>query len=263
LRSGDFWTRYRTVRALGHAEESAAPHALRLAELAVEDASSLVRHEAARALGALGADACPHAAALAAALGDEEMLVRRDAAKALAAMRPSALEPHVEELVGALGDEFWPVRLWASKALGTCGPAVASGAGLGELSTMALEDDEASVREMAAQALGCLGAEAVPHIQQMAEKLFSSDEDERKRASIALASALSAPELQARSVVASALQPLMWRAEGKTKDGRENGQHRSDPEKKRAVAVLQIALQDEDWQTRLRAIAELRAMVLQ
>lgn len=237
LCDANFWVRYQAAQSLAAStQEQIEPHAEMLSRLMTADESKLVRHEAAKALCVLGPGCRAFATQLRAALEDTEQLVRRDAAKAFASMGPAAAS-HADALVLRLEKEdFWPVRWWAARALSHSESGAA-------LERAALADPEAAVREAAAKSVGA-ARDAETSIRSLAVHLAEGSE----RAVEALASALGG-DARPRKNTARLLADLLRQAEG------------SERQRRHEVAALEVALGDEEWLTRKKALESLQRLV--
>ena len=188
---------------------------------ALTDGEPMVRQNAAWALGQMGREAGPEVlAGLVGVLGDSDAVVRRDAALALgdlgkpaariavpallacaqketeASVRKVALDslvklvaPQNQNLVGELnrflegGDD--PVARAAALALGKIGGPEAKEAV--PILKRVLLDDDASVRELAAGALGNIGPAAAPAVSVLVTALADRSAPVRRNAALALA----------------------------------------------------------------------------
>jgi len=242
--NANFWARY---QANGHSAEE-------LAHLVTADPSPLVRLEAVRSLE--GLHAVQYADCFASALEDQEMIVRRAAIKALVSLR-CPLSTHVRVLATRLDDEFWPVRLWASKGLGTVGDVAQPFAG--KLANVAMLDEHMAVREEAAKAWGNLGDAAVPHVERLCQQLVDCAFEERERGCIALAHALSAPDITMRQVVANGFSMLIDRADQKVVNNikQHNNSGKVEACEREIVNAVSVALLHEDLFLRKEAIETL------
>ena len=150
LQSGDSFTRWRSVLALGalgHAAASAVPALVDV----LDDPDDNVRWTAATTLGKIGPAASDAVPALAAALADRgDPVIHKHAAAALAAIG-SAARDAVPGLIGALRDGDADVREEVRRALSSIGPSAVPAL------IEALKDEDAQVRFEAADALTKIG----------------------------------------------------------------------------------------------------------
>jgi serine/threonine protein kinase len=150
LQSGDSFTRWRGVLALGALGTAAAAAVPALVDV-LDDQDDNVRWTAATTLGKIGPAAGDAVPALAAALADRgDPVIHKHAAAALAAIG-SAARDAVPGLIGALRDADADVREEVRKALSSIGPAAVPAL------IEALKDEDEQVRFEAADALTKIG----------------------------------------------------------------------------------------------------------
>jgi hypothetical protein len=146
--------------ASGLGPEASAETEATLARAVAEDPDPRARAAALAALTRVGTPG-PAGVVWQRALDDEDAAVRRRAAEVAPALAARA-EPAslVGPLMGLLDDADVTVVDAAAWALGELGDASVAGGGVGALSSVAAEHDDALAREAAVAALGALGDEA-------------------------------------------------------------------------------------------------------
>ncbi len=253
------WVRRAAAEALG---EIGDPQAVPALVQALRDEDEDVRREAAWALGKIGASAVP---ALVQALQDEDRWVRRAAAEALGKIGDPQAVP---ALIQTLQDKNIWVRRAAAEALGEIGDPQAMPAliqtlqdevkdvrrAVGKIGDPQAVPDliqyfedqgKKDVRRAAAEALGKIGAPAVPALIQA---LQDEDEDVRRAAAWALG------QIGDRQAVPALIQAL----QDENEDVRRAAALSLGKIGAPAVPALLQALQDEDEDVRRAAVSVLR-----
>jgi HEAT repeat protein len=193
----------------------------------LQDPALPVRWGSARALGAIGADAADAAPALADALDDDQVMVRWAAANALWAIGPGANQA-TEALNAGLSDEQWIVRWAAARALGgIVGDDKPPGDETVSALANALRDEDSRVCEAAAFALEDIGMparEALPALGEAATGVGGTGSGACKVIDVGPAAHVRWAAVRALGVVGAGNRD--------------------------ALAALNAALQDEEWQVR-------------
>jgi HEAT repeat protein len=192
LDSGDPEARYRAIFALGAMGPDAGEAVPALAAILADDPDAEARHQASLALKKIGPAARTAVPQLTRALEDEEPIVRMNAALALRGLGTEA-RPAVPALIKALkregnrtnlGQFHVTVQEMTALALGRA--SAGSGEGVPALTEFLQGAGTGETRQMAARALGDVGAEARPAVPQLHALLKDSSPEVREAAEQAL-----------------------------------------------------------------------------
>lgn len=166
----------------------------------LDDKNPRVREAASIALGQFGAAAAPHTPGLADCLGDRVREVHRSAALAMLKLPVDIISPKDWVLASLLRHGCMDLHTKADVALRALGNAASTAAVAANLSHRKVD-----VREAAARAIGLLGAGAIPHSVDLADRLGDGNSTVRAAAAEAfLRLAADSSELPPRTwVVAS------------------------------------------------------------
>ena len=198
--------RWNAIQVLGNIGKDAARSAPALISVLATDTDEYSRREAAQALGKMSLEASVAQAPLLRALSDSDANVRLWSVRALGSLRPSAtsalpelarmaasdrdrdaraaaleviekVSPGSPETIAALrnalSDREFRVRYTAVLALGRAGPAAR--AAIGDLTAIAANDADATIKSAAVFALGELGVRTPESVSALLAALSSSD----------------------------------------------------------------------------------------